>query len=57
MIDFVFTAEFDINKGVDISGVFPKIGEITNTYVIASYMLPDGCHLHKEDITIFRCQI
>lgn len=48
-------AEFDIKQGVDLKDCFPiPADNIENSYVIASYMLPDGCHRHSQDVFLFK---
>ena len=57
MIDFILAAEFDINSGVCLTDYYPQKGEIKNSYIIASYMLPDGIHKHDSDISVFTSKI
>jgi len=58
MVDFVLAAEFDIKKGVCLKKAYPLgENEIENSYILASYMLPDGCHRHIKDISVFQSPI
>ena len=57
MIDFVFAAEFDITSGVTLKGQHPVAPVIENSFSLASYMLPDGCHKFTKDQNVFTCNL
>jgi len=52
-IEYIFLAEFDIDKGSIIKVQYPSVYPHASEYSIASMMLPDGSHNCVEDTTIF----
>lgn len=55
MIDYIFTAEFDILKGSLIRNSFPLLGKDTyDETFLSSYMIPDGCHKREYDNNVFK---
>ena len=55
MIDFIFTAEFDILKGSLIRNSFPPLQKDSfDEALLSSYMIPDGCHKREYDNNVFK---
>ena len=55
MIDFIFTAEFDILKGSLIKNSFPPLQKDSfDEALLSSYMIPDGCHKREYDNNVFK---
>ena len=52
MVEYVLAAEFDIDKGSQLSFQYPTATGC-DTGLLAEWMLPEGAHLHKEDFTWF----
>ncbi|KAL9649745.1 hypothetical protein ABK040_009560 [Willaertia magna] len=52
-IEYIFLAEFDIDKGSIIRISYPNIYPYESESYLASLMLPDGSHNCVEDTTVF----
>jgi hypothetical protein len=52
MVDFILTAEFDIDKGSTVKHQYPEPTGVLENF-LAEAMLPEGCHARETDWTIF----
>ncbi|KAG2377979.1 hypothetical protein C9374_008601 [Naegleria lovaniensis] len=52
-IEYIFLAEFDIDKGSILKVQYPTAYPYDSEYSIANLMLPDGSHNCVEDTTVF----
>ncbi|EFC40537.1 predicted protein [Naegleria gruberi] len=52
-IEYIFLAEFDIDKGSIVKVQYPSPYPYATEYSIANLMLPDGSHNCIEDTTVF----
>lgn len=57
MIEYIFAAEFDIDKGVCVKYCCPFKPKLLDETVLASYMIPDGAHKRDFDVTNFKIKL
>lgn len=57
MIEYIFAAEFDLEKGVCIRSCCPSKPKLLDENYLASYMIPDGAHKREFDITNFKIKL
>lgn len=57
MIEYIFAAEFDNEKGVSVKCCYPSLPKQLNENTLASYMIPDGVHKRGFDTTTFKLKM
>ena len=57
MIEYIFAAEFDLEKGVCVRSYCPTKPKLLDENYLASYMIPDGAHKREFDITNFKIKL